>query len=181
MRAFVAVDVPPLPGLLEYHTGAHAGHLTLRFLGETAPDRVAGLAEALREATAGTAAFDLVFVSAGAFPSLQRPRVAWVGVRDGADRLAEMASRLDRALERQGLPPEPRGFQPHLTLFRVRRREDADRARALVERLRDRELGSCRVDAVRLKESVLRPEGTLHRDIVTVPLADAAGSPAEGR
>jgi 2'-5' RNA ligase len=58
----------------------------------------------------------------GAFPSVRRPGVLWVGVAEDAGRAAliTLAKEIDAAMAPIGFPPEPRPFHPHLTLARVR-------------------------------------------------------------
>ena len=94
-------------------------HLTLRFLGPTPEDRVAPL-EASADALARILApFEVELSGGGAFPSLERPRSLWVGVRDGADRLASLADGLTAAAGQCGLVLDTRPFAAHLTIGRT--------------------------------------------------------------
>ena len=94
-------------------------HLTLRFLGPTPEDRVAPLA-ASADALAGILApFEVELSGGGAFPSLERPRSLWVGVGDGADRLASLADGLTAAAGQCGLVLDTRPFAAHLTIGRT--------------------------------------------------------------
>jgi 2'-5' RNA ligase len=94
-------------------------HLTLRFLGPTPEDRRPPL-EAAADAIAGSIApFGVRLSGGGAFPNLARPRSLWVGVDEGADRLAGIADRLTAAAGECGLVLDTRPFAPHLTLART--------------------------------------------------------------
>ena len=95
-------------------------HLTLKFLGEVEPDRIPGILEAIELAAAAAAPFPLAFGGCGAFPSLQKARVLWVGLRQGCAALTDLAAKLEATLADQGFPPESRPFTPHLTLGRLR-------------------------------------------------------------
>jgi 2'-5' RNA ligase len=66
--------------------------------------------------------------SLGAFPPSGRPRILWLGVEEipEAGRLAALASALESAVRRFGLPPEERPFRSHLTLARADRRTRAE-------------------------------------------------------
>ncbi len=116
-------------------------HLTLKFLGATARAKVAAIATAIREALAGATAFELRPEGLGTFhggrnlhftrkfPREAYPstvRVLWVGLSGETDRLAELAARIETALEPHGVEREKRPFSAHLTLARVR--DEADRA-----------------------------------------------------
>jgi len=134
IRLFIAVPVPA-PAVAACHSlidsvRAHAAsravrwvrvdhlHLTLRFLGATAPDRVPGLTEAIR-AAAALPPFPVTLSGAGAFPSVARPRALWLGISDGVTELAQLGARLDAPLADLGWQPEGRPFRPHLTIART--------------------------------------------------------------
>jgi 2'-5' RNA ligase len=55
----------------------------------------------------------------GAFPTLRRPRIVWVGL-DAPPALELLQDRLERRSEAIGFPPEGTPFRPHVTLGRVR-------------------------------------------------------------
>ena len=71
-------------------------HLTMRFLGPTAPARVPEVIAAAEAAVAGVDPIEVRLAGAGAFPSPDRPRVMWLGIDRGAPELAHLAARLDR-------------------------------------------------------------------------------------
>lgn len=94
-------------------------HMTLKFFGEVAPERLDVIAEALCYAAHGAEAQGLQLGELGAFPSRNRPRVLWVGVQAPAG-LELLQDRMERGCEAIGFPPEGAPFQPHITLGRVR-------------------------------------------------------------
>ncbi len=94
-------------------------HMTLKFFGEVAPERLDVIAEALRFAASGAGALALELGELGAFPSRNRPRVLWVGVQ-APPGLEVLQDRMERGCEAIGFPPEGAPFQPHITLGRVR-------------------------------------------------------------
>ena len=94
-------------------------HLTLRFLGPTPEDRVPPLSASADAIAASAAPFEVALSGGGAFPSLARPRSLWVGVRDGADRLANLADALTAAAGECGLVLDTRPFAAHLTIGRT--------------------------------------------------------------
>jgi 2'-5' RNA ligase len=168
MRAFVAVEVPDphRPSAPD----APPAHLTLKFLGEIDPAVAGPLATALTVAVAPLPPFPLELRGVGAFPDRDRPRVAWVGVGEGAEPLGMLARRVDDAAASVGRPRETRPFIPHTTWMRVR----GPRDRAVAERWLaagdDRSFGTTTVRDVVLFESELRREGVVHRALARVPL-----------
>jgi 2'-5' RNA ligase len=94
-------------------------HLTLKFFGEVASERLEVIEEAVRIAGQDLGALSLTLGDLGAFPSESRPRVLWIGL-EGTPALELLQDRLERAGEAIGFPPEGAPFQPHVTLGRVR-------------------------------------------------------------
>jgi 2'-5' RNA ligase len=101
--------------------------------------------------------------------------VLWVGVLAGADALSALHTRVERALARQGLPPEERAFHGHITLGRAREPRGAP---GLVEALAaaPEPLGEVTVEAVHLMRSDLHPAGARHSVLAREPLGGVTGS-----
>jgi 2'-5' RNA ligase len=94
-------------------------HVTLRFLGGTAEQRVDAIARAVNAAARLASPFEIAIDGAGAFPTAGRPRALWLRIAAGADGLAELAAQLDGALVDAGWPREDRPFRAHLTVART--------------------------------------------------------------
>ena len=105
-------------------------HLTIKFLGDMAPERVADLSLAAAQAVSGVKPFALAAEGCGAFPPRGDPRVLWIGIVDAAGELAHLYERLEEQCSLQGFTPEQRPFHPHLTSARVRKPQDARRLAA---------------------------------------------------
>ena len=179
-RGFIAVDVPsspPLDALASQLQKASSAlkviptdqlHLTIKFLGETEEGLVPDILAAMREAAAGIRPFEIRVKGTGAFPSLTRMNVVWVGV-EGAEPLARLAESLDGSLEAFGFPRETRRWTAHVTLARAKGHHDLDRAQRILESHADDSFAAHTVDAVHLKKSVLSPQGAKYSIVGTVP------------
>ena len=95
-------------------------HLTLKFLGEAAEDRLNGIREVLEGVAAAVTPFRLEIRGVGSFPERGTPRVIWVGLGGEVGAAETLSRRIDAALEEVGFPAENRAFKPHLTLGRVK-------------------------------------------------------------
>lgn len=127
-RLFVAIEPPPAvrAQLLSLMGGLpHARwqsedqlHLTVRFIG--AVDR--HQARDCEAALAGLShpAFSLQLSGIGTFSRRGEGTTLWVGVKPDAP-LHTLFNKVNRALERVGLPPEARAYTPHITLARFSR------------------------------------------------------------
>jgi 2'-5' RNA ligase len=91
-------------------------HLTLRFIGEVGEDLATDIDAALARLRAPP--FALRLAGTGCFGN-GAPRSLWVGVERNP-RLVALRDKIEHALVRTGLPPEPRRFSPHVTLARLK-------------------------------------------------------------
>lgn len=94
-------------------------HLTLRFLGDVQPGRIAELEERLSGVRVES--FILPVEGAGAFPPKGPPQVVWVGVGSGHPHLFQLRQRVDDAVLAAGVDFDVRSFVPHITLGRCAR------------------------------------------------------------
>jgi len=95
-------------------------HVTLRFLGDTPPDRVPAVGDAVREGVGERPAFGVRLGGAGSFPPEGRKiRALWLGIIDGSTQLGSIVEGLAPPLARLGWPAEARPFRPHLTVART--------------------------------------------------------------
>jgi len=138
-------------------------HITLRFLGEIRQELVQEIIEQMKEIR--FSAFKAEFRGLGVFPSLNRPRVVWIGIEQGAEKLAGIFETLEQRLRTLRVEPDRRGFTPHLTIARVRSGRNRDELARLVSEMQDKEFGSINVNSVRLKKSTLTPSGPMYTDL----------------
>lgn len=184
MRLFVAIPLPPdvaasaseilpisLPALRRVK--AENLHITLAFLGQTPDERLGDVTSAAREAAAPVAPFTLVFDRAGRFPERGRPRVAWLGIADGAPSVLELGAGVYAALRSRDLHFDDRPLAPHLTLARVAEDASAAEAKTVGAALEGLAIPSLRFDVrdIAVVQSVLSPKGPRYTALATVPLA----------
>ncbi|MDG6901891.1 MAG: RNA 2',3'-cyclic phosphodiesterase [Nitrososphaerota archaeon] len=177
MRAFVAIDLPDeVLGSLEAFqadlsaTGADLKaverqnlHFTVKFLGEISEAQAAEARSRLSLLEMKSADVDVKGV--GAFPSVGRPRVVWAGVAPEHEGLiGPIARNVVDALGDIG-ESEERPFQAHITLGRVRSLRNVKELGELLRRNSGRPFGSVTLSEVKLKSSVLTPQGPIYRDV----------------
>jgi RNA 2',3'-cyclic 3'-phosphodiesterase len=92
-------------------------HVTLKFIGEVAEDRVERIEDVLATMYSN-GPVEMNFRGTGFFPDERRPRVFWIGI-DATPNLPEIAGQIEARLEPLGIAREPREFKPHLTLARI--------------------------------------------------------------
>lgn len=92
-------------------------HITLKFLGEVRRGQVELIEEALTRVAAATKVFSTQLSGFGAFPTIRRPDVIWLGVGATAE-LRCLKQDIEWALGDAGFEPETRAFHPHVNLGR---------------------------------------------------------------
>jgi RNA 2',3'-cyclic 3'-phosphodiesterase len=189
IRAFIAVDVPepiraavaetqarlkraPLAVRVSWVKVANL-HLTLQFLGYLGEDLVEKISAALDPVGRRLPPFDWTLSGAGAFPSLARPRVVWVGGADPSGKLKELAAAVQEALAQFGFEPERREFSPHLTIGRVKFPRPDPALTKAVDSIKQTVFGTVRVEEFHLYQSQLHPEGSIYTRLSTHRLSGA--------
>ncbi|HOW89133.1 MAG TPA: RNA 2',3'-cyclic phosphodiesterase [Elusimicrobiales bacterium] len=146
-------------------------HLTWVFLGEiTEAGAIPAIRARLTAAAAASGRVAAELGGIGGFPSLDRPRVLWLGFGAGADKLSELARRLRDGLEKDGYRPDGE-FVPHITLARVKARPPAGALAALsgaAAEFAGTKEAFCSLD---LMESRLSAAGASHRLLYSSVLA----------
>ncbi len=137
LRAFIAVELTDeLRAALDAmvvrlkQIGARVGwvrsanlHLTLIFLGELARRRIEAVVRVMDEVAAGLPTFDLAVNGTGSFGSPRAPRVVWAGIPDPPVALMTAQADLTYRLKKIGFEVSGKAFHPHVTLGRVRGRD----------------------------------------------------------
>jgi 2'-5' RNA ligase len=124
-RLFVALR-PPLAmrqALLALRTGLAGGrwqddaqlHLTLRFIGAVDRPQAEDVAAALGSIDGPAPEIELAGV--GVFDDRGAVHTLWAGVKR-SDALKLLRDRVERALGRAGIAPDPRAFHPHISIVR---------------------------------------------------------------
>jgi 2'-5' RNA ligase len=153
-------------------------HVTLKFLGDVPEQSIDHLARTLSETAPAHEPFVLEVGGLGVFPDLRAPRVLWAGLTDppgeagGKDRIMNLASSIEAALDRLGFPPEGRPFNPHVTLARIKEGgREVGRALARSGVMEQSgAIGLLHVKAVSLMRSDLRPSGSVYTRLSESPL-----------
>lgn len=188
-RLFIGIDFPEshhahLARLIEIVSatelpirwiGANAAHMTLHFLGETEIE----VAELLRLGFGGANGdahpFQLRIDGAGAFPSLNKPQVVWLGLDGDLASLRRLHRSTETFLLQFEIEPEERQFRPHITLGRTRRSLESPEINALLSLMRSPEVKGIlaeleapfTVEHITFFRSHLSPSGSTYEPLAT--------------
>lgn len=139
-------------------------HLTLRFLGDVADERVDELVERVRHFVAEQAPFSCRLSTIRPFPSAGRTRLIVAGVAPEPP-LSELQECVERGVVDAGLEADSRRFRAHITLGRARK--PPLRGVAIESMLPPAPI---EVDRVVLFRSKLAPEGSRYTPLVDIAL-----------
>ncbi len=140
-------------------------HLTLKFLGNVPVPKINAITRAITESAAKISPFQLEVGRLGAFPSLKRVQVVWVGLGGELDSIKKLHRLLETSLSQLGFATEKRPFSPHLTLARVGNEASPDERQRFGELIAGTRLEasySFKVEAVSLIKSQLSREGAIY-------------------
>lgn len=180
VRAFIAIELSPeiykrldqvinqlkdcLSGMPIRWVPAQNIHLTIKFLGDVSVANLEMLENIILSEANCRPPFEVSIGELGAYPSLRRPRVIWVGVKAPPE-LTGFQRGVETETARLGYTPEKRAFSPHLTLGRVSRNANSEGVKEIGLVLGDCKvgfLGATRIKSVYLFRSDLKPGGAVY-------------------
>ena len=150
-------------------------HVTLKFLGEVRPERAMDVKRAVARVAEKTQPFTVTMEGAGAFPTMRRPKIIWVGMEASAE-LRCLKHDMEWELAPLGFEREVRAFHPHVTMGRALKTARAGDFRAFESLVNEMTFKrEVTVRSVDLMESHLSAKGARYDK----ELAAKLGRPAE--
>lgn len=181
IRSFIAIDIED-PATIAAITRLEASlqatganlklvdprniHLTLRFLGNVASPRLAEIQERLDDIVFNP--FQATVKGVGVFPSQRRVNVVWIAFETGHLEIIDLYQQVNTRLVECGFQPERRRFSPHITIARVRSGRNRVQLVEAIVADQATTFGTFQVDALKLKKSVLTPQGPIYTTLHTV-------------
>ncbi len=142
-------------------------HVTLKFIGWIADERLVAIQQGLTEVRSAGAA-ELHFRGAGFFPNEKRPGVLWIGVA-ASPNVAELAAEIEARLEPLGIAREKREFRPHLTLARFDAPHGIDPLLKILRDIGEVDFGTVRTTEFYLYQSELLRGGAKYTRVASFP------------
>jgi RNA 2',3'-cyclic 3'-phosphodiesterase len=140
-------------------------HLTLFFLGNTNPEQVKRINQVLHEDLLQFSSFTIHLSGLGVFGSNANPKVLWVGV-EHSDFLNSIAKMVVEKVEPLGFTPDARGFNPHITIGRIRSVANNDQLLTIIDTYKEKIFQKSDIVEVTLYRSDLTPNGPIYTPLV---------------
>jgi 2'-5' RNA ligase len=185
-RLFIAIELPErihqvlqqLQSQLKHPTSSvkwsnpKNTHLTLKFLADTPVDKIPDIKDILTSAFSNLDSFNLSLENKiEAFPSIKRPRVLWIGIKEGADIVKKIQKQLEENLARLGFNKEKRKFTPHLTLGRTKYLKSKEEYIESIKKVSLEEQVFFTADKIILYQSTLTEKGPVYCCLHTINLS----------
>ncbi|MBU1133375.1 MAG: RNA 2',3'-cyclic phosphodiesterase [Candidatus Omnitrophica bacterium] len=136
-------------------------HLTLKFLGKVAEEKIEEIKKIIEDVAAQFNPFVVNFKEFGFFPNERRPRIFFIST-DKEDKLKNISVVLEKRLEKIGFKPEFR-FKSHITLARFKETKNIDCLKREVENITIEE--TFPVKEITLVKSTLTKSGPIYEEI----------------
>jgi len=136
--------------------------LTLKFLGDVAPDQVSAIKNVIEQVAGDYPPFSMQIGSIDAFPNFTRPRIIWAGVKTGVAEITAIAQKINIELSRYGYPLDEKPFRAHLTLARLKSRIDLTPFVSMFQQYDAIDGTTMTVDEIGLIQSQLHASGAVH-------------------
>jgi len=184
MRLFVSIELPEkikasIDGLIEEMKLKLTPvkwvedknlHITLKFLGWVDDKRLKELTALIKRTVKGFGKFDLGFKGMGLFPAEGRPRVIWVDLCKGEDKVKSLGDKIEDEAAKEGFREEEREFTPHLTIGRIKEKVDVEALKKFIKKVSGSDFGSFKVEKISLMKSTLRRTGPIYEELEQINL-----------
>lgn len=180
MRAFIAIDIgfnEEIEKIFEKLKATNAKlkfvepaniHLTIKFLGEIDERMKDGIKKVMSDATKDVKPFKARIVGLGCFPDFKNIRVIWLGFHDNGETL-KIANYIDEKLVEYGIKRDS-SYKPHITIARMKSGENKEKILKIIEENKDKYFGEINCNSIKLKRSILKPDGPIYTDLEEIKL-----------
>jgi 2'-5' RNA ligase len=138
-------------------------HITIKFLGYLSQEKIELIKSELKEITSQHKPF-LIQLSSyiGVFPTYTMPRIIWIGIKEGINKLEELYNSIELNFFKKGFLKEEKGFSSHITIGRVKFIKDKANFIQILKRIKIHNL-SQEISSIDLMESELTPGGPIYK------------------
>ncbi len=144
-------------------------HITFKFIGETPKSKIDSIIKSLETSTQNTKALDITLKHIGIFGSSYNPKVIWAGIEEKKETL-NIYNQIQQELTKIQIFSTRENFVPHITLGRIKKPIQKHFFQNTINQWDNVFLGNSKIDSIVLFESILRPNGAVHKPLKTIKL-----------
>ncbi|MDP8254025.1 MAG: RNA 2',3'-cyclic phosphodiesterase [Candidatus Kaelpia aquatica] len=140
-------------------------HITLIFIGNIEATKVDEIRKELQNLISSTKVFKILPKDIGCFPNTKNPKILWIGIKDGAEKLIELNKKIKLLLDGCKITTDDRDFHPHITIGRVKSSNNIDALKATLLNFSEQSFQQIAVERISLIKSNLTPAGPQYKTI----------------
>jgi 2'-5' RNA ligase len=144
-------------------------HLTLKFFGETAENKIPAICKAMQNSASKSKPFTLNIANTGIFGSRYDPKVIWFGINNN-EVLQNLAENIFAELEAVDYARDRQNFVPHLTIGRIKEVNDKSLFQQIISKYNTIDIQQEHVGEIVLYESILDRKGPTYVKIFSAQL-----------
>ncbi len=174
IRTFIALEIPLIAidkiiKILDDNAGKEYKwepinklHITLKFIGDIESNLIEPISEELQILVEKSKNFNLLFRNFGMFYRDKKPKIFWLGLVEN-ENLSNFTVQIDNICAKFGLEKEKRKFLPHITLLRIKEKDNT----TPLEKLLKFDLPEIKfsADKVTIFKSELLPTGSVYKPL----------------
>jgi len=141
-------------------------HLTLVFLGETAPNKIGDIEKILKEASGQIFPINLWLEKIDAFPSPAKAKIIHLSLKGELDKLNALVLKIRKSLKKQKINFDRKLFIPHFTLGRLKKPQNLTWFLSKIKIPRRKFF----VNQLNLIQSTLTPQGPIYKILASFEL-----------
>jgi len=142
-------------------------HLTLAFLGSITPNQVEPIGKILEVSASQIKPISLSLSKIGCFPSLAKAKIIFVSLEGELEKLNDLAKEIRHGLKREKIYFDEKPFVNHITLGRIKKRQNLIR---LIEKIKVKRVEFV-VSEVSLTKSILTESGPTYKILKSCSLS----------
>lgn len=137
-------------------------HLTLAFLGAITPEKIGLIEKILSEVVGQIKPIKLFLNKVDCFPSLAKARIIFLSLGGELGKLHALATKIRKRLKKEKIWFDQKPFAGHLTLGRLKNRQNLTEALKKIKIKRIKFVGK----TIALNTSQLTPQGPIYKKII---------------
>jgi len=179
IRLFIAIEIEKrikerILDFLNHLKKADAGvrwvdseniHVTLKFLGNIDAIMLPALIKYIDNVMSCFSPFKIQIGNVGAFPTVKKPRILFVGVGDKENNLLKIFEQLEKGIEEYGIKRETKNYVGHITIGRTKSQKNLRKIMDTLQSDSDHFFGQEKVHHISLIQSELTPDGPIYATI----------------
>ena len=144
-------------------------HLTLKFIGNTTPEKIILIDEILQSISLNNLKFELDIKGVGIFKKHHNSKILWLGISN-FNKLHKLYRDIENRLTELGIKKEKQEFIPHLTIGRINKYQQPKLLKNIITSQEDILFQNVKIDEFVLNETISSNYGIYYKSLTKYKL-----------